>query len=447
MGVARVRRAGLNSFRVWLQRMVETSAAAAATVAAPQKVPGRTDTFGDPNAGLVPWMTPLSKMAGLVDRKIILLATATITEDNIYMNGLFQNVVVLYRMFEAMGYAPIFLINEKPKSLTKIPGPLRSCRMIITEDMLRRPMSNVVALLEIGMSLDPIVRQFVKMIGGKLLKLYLGNILNIDIETPIFVNQHHFAHHVVGRTDMILVSPHYGQHAEYATYLNHVIPKDPKALERLIAPYVWDPNIFTRDGTLQLRWQRPVSSEDEVFVIMEPNISFQKCSLVPLLILERWYRDTGKASGWKGRVKVVNGERLDHVPHFVENVKPYLEIVQDGHVDLLDRRDIVSALREWPTATFVLHNYNNEYNYMTLELMWSGFPVLHNSPSWGAYGYSYEEADLAGAASVLETIRRGHSDRLEAYRGHAHTLAWRHSPYNPTIQAAWETVLKEEGRV
>ena len=404
-------------------------------------VPGRTDTFGDPAADLQPFTTSLADLPRLKSRGIILLSTATITEENIYMNGLFQNVFVFYRMFDAMGYAPIFLVNEKPKDLKKIPAALRACRQIVTDDLLRQPMPNVVALIEIGMSMDPLIRQFVKMIGGRLIKVYLGNILNIDVETPIFINQHYFAHHVIGRTDKILVSPHYGQHAEYATYVNQVIPAAGTPLEDLIAPYVWDPNILTRDGALSMRWQAPRSPEEECFVIMEPNISFQKSSVVPLMILEKWYREVGRAAGWKGKVHLVNGDRLTMVPHASENFLPLLDIWREGRVVLHDRRDIVSALTAWPSATFVLHNYNNEYNYMTLELMWTGFPVIHNSPSWAEYGYSYEGADLAGAAAQVEAVRKAHAERLEAYRGHAQLLAWRHSPYNPVNQTAWEKVL------
>jgi hypothetical protein len=219
--------------------------------------------------------------------------------------------------------------------------------------------------------------------------------------------------------------------------LNHVPVTG--SLERLIAPYVWDPNILTRDGTLQLRWQAPTKSEEEVFVVMEPNISFQKCSFVPLLILEKWYRTKG--AGWKGKIIVVNGERLTMVPHFVLNVMPYLTIFRDAKVECIGRRDILSTLKDWPTATYVLHNYNNEFNYMTLELLYSGFPVLHNSPSWMEFGYGYRGADVDQGAELVEAARSRHADRLETYKAHAALLAWKYSPYNPAIHVAWEKII------
>jgi hypothetical protein len=129
------------------------------------------------------------------------------------------------------------------------------------------------------------------------------------------------------------------------------------------------------------------------------------------------------------------------VPHFVHNVVPYLEIYKDARVESTGRRDIVSTLREWPTATFVLHNYNNEFNYMTLELLWCGFPVLHNSPSWAGFGYFY--SDIAGAVDRLGQTAT-HASRKETYAAHAATIAWRYSPYNPVVQTAWKRLLGNE---
>jgi hypothetical protein len=377
----------------------------------------------------------MKELKPIKDKKVILLATTMITLDNVFSNGLFQNVFVLYRMFDAMGYAPIFIVNDKPKSLTGIPGPLRSARIIPTEQILKQPIQNLLGMIEIGMSIDPDIRRFVKMCGGKNFKLYLGNILNIDIETPLFMPGHYFPHHVVGSSDQIWVSPHYGQHAEYAAIVNHVVP--PTDLTKMIAPYVWDPTFLSLEGPEPV-WKRPSSPADEVFVIMEPNISFQKSALIPLLILNKWYLSQ---KGWGGRIIVVNGDRLTFIPHFKENIMENLAIFKEGKVELVERHSILDALKKWPSATFFLHNINNEFNYMTLELLWCGFPVLHNSPSWAPFGYSYSADDFTDATRTIQQIRTRHQESLETYRSHSRMLAWRHSPYNPENHKAWERLL------
>jgi hypothetical protein len=304
----------------------------------------------------------------------------------------------------------------------------------------------VVALIEIGMSIDPLLREFVKMLGGKLAKLYLGNILNIDVETPMFYPSMHFAHHVIEKIDTIWVSPHYGQHAEYASYINHVVP--PANLEAIIAPYVWDPCFLAREGEVDAgmpAWCMPAVTEagtlDQVFVTMEPNISFQKSSFMTILAMERWYRDYGKARGWKGKFYILNGERLMSTPHFSKSIAPTLDLFADGRAEILERRDILSTMRAWPSAVFVNHQVNNEYNYMTMELLCCGFPVVHNAAEWASFGYSYEGNDLVSAAAQIERACN-HAEKLEVYKAHARALAWRHSPYNPEVQSAWEKLLK-----
>lgn len=376
----------------------------------------------------------ITEIPKLLDRKVILLATATITDDNIFCNGLFQNVFFLFRMFEAMGFLPILIVNDKPKSLDKIPEVLRAVRIVCVEDLIKQPIP-IAAYIEIGMSIDHVMRKFLKMIGSKTYKLYLGNILNIDIETPVFYPGMNFAHHVVGEIQDIWVSPHYGQHAQYACVLNDVDPASPGSK---IAPYVWDSAVLTMDETRKMIWRQRRGDEPDVFVIMEPNISFQKTALIPLMILENWYRSH---RDWKGKIVMVNGERINNLPFFRDNILENLELAKDGRIEIRGRMDMISVMKEFPSATFLCHQVNNEFNYMVLELLWAGFPVIHNAVAWNEFGYYYKGSDIHDGARVVQEVRTHHQDRLEAYKSHARTLAWRHSPYNPDVHRAWLKLL------
>ena len=379
-------------------------------------------------------LTGLSGIPPLVSRPIVLLATATITDDNLFANGLFQNVFLLYKMFDSAGWTPILVVNTKPTNLEKVPEVLRTTRVLIIDDLVKQPLP-IKAYIEIGMSIDPQLRRFLKMIGAKTFKLYLGNILNIDIETPVFYPSMNFSHHVIGEMDAIWVSPHYEQHSEYACALNHVDPNQ----EKKIAPYVWDSCILTDGGRRNPQWRPRKGDEKETFVIMEPNISFQKTGLLPLMALESWYR---KNKDWKGQVVMVNGERMASIPFFKESIMNTLDLVKDGKVVILGRKDMITVMTDYPSATFILHQWNNEYNYMTLELLWSGFPVLHNAQSWKEYGYCYDGNSLSSMVSNIILSRDRHGELLETYKSHARLLAWTHSPYNPELQKAWIELVR-----
>ena len=59
----------------------------------------------------------------------------------------------------------------------------------------------IVAYIEMAMSCDPSIRKFFRSIGAKTVKVYLGNILNIDIETITFYRGMNFSHHIAGELD------------------------------------------------------------------------------------------------------------------------------------------------------------------------------------------------------------------------------------------------------
>jgi hypothetical protein len=394
-------------------------------------LPGMTRYIQEENKCAPFTESSLQKQA--LEKPIILLATALITEDTIFMNGLFQNVYVLYRMFEAMGCLPIMAVNTKPENLNKIPKYMFDIRIQSCEDLVKVAIP-VKLYIEIGMSVEQGLHHYLKMCGAKICKLYLGNILNIDIETPIFLPQMFFAHHVKGRMDEIWTSPHYHQHAQYARALNNVdIEKDGS----IVAPYVWDYQVLTNDGNRNYKWKPASKTEDDVFLVLEPNISFQKCSLIPLMIIEAWYR---KNPDWKGKVVVVNGERLKHVPFFNKTILENLDLYKNGRIELKGRLDILTLLNTYPSAIPICHQWNNEYNYMVLEYFYSGYPVLHNASDWSPYGYFYDNSNFEKAVTQIELIRKSHKQNFEVYKAHARQLIWKHSPYNPDIHKSWAKV-------
>lgn len=401
--------------------------------------PGMTRYLEDgsrTNAGVVPY-TKLQTLSPLIQRNIVLLATAVITEENLFSNGLFQNVYVFYRMFESMGWLPLLIVNKKPDNFEKVPAYMRDLRLISVEEIAKNPIP-VKLYIEIGMSIDSNMRRFLRMCGAKICKLYLGNILNIDIETPIFYPSMHFAHHVIGDLDEIWVSPHYTQHSEYARALNHVSLQKSSAK---VVPYIWDPQILTKNGERVFQWRPAQKPEEDVFLVLEPNISFQKTSLIPLMILEAWFRRNPE---WKGEVVVVNGERLLLIPFFRESIWKNLELVKAGRVKMKGRMDILTLLNTYPSAIPVCHQWNNEYNYMVLEYFWSSFPVLHNAEDWSSYGYYYPNSDIEAASQLVDKVRSSHRENMEMYRSHARSLAWRHSPYNPDVQRRWADIIVEK---
>lgn len=369
------------------------------------------------------------RLEPLTSRKIILLATGTIYNETLFVNGLYQNVVILYKLLDAIGYAPILLVNDKPSDIQNVPNILKKMRMITAEEIISNSIP-IYMQIEIAMSIDPNFRKLLRKFGTKIVKLYLGNILNIDIETPIFYPGLHFAHHIIGELDEIWVSPHYMQHNEYAGFINNCGPAK-------ITPYVWDPYILTLDKTRSFKWKPCAENEPQIIVILEPNICFQKCSLIPLLIIEKVYKQA------KRDFKIIlgNADRIQANPFFTKSILPNLSLYTDGKIVFSGRNTITNIMNDNPSAIAIGHQWNNQYNYITLEYLYARFPIIHNSPDWSDAGYYYEGSNVDQGALALQKALDFHEVSQETYASGAAALQWRHSLYNPEVQAAWKELL------
>jgi hypothetical protein len=243
-----------------------------------------------------------------------------------------------------------------------------------------------------------------------------------------------FNHHIVGEIDEIWTSPHYKQHVEYAALLNRTEVKNSR-----VVPYVWDPCFMTHYGARDaIEWIPPADWRTMDIVIMDPNISFQKCSFYSLLLVEAFAK---RFPEWRGKFQIINGDRLKLNAHAYNFVLPSLTMYQSGRIILHGRKKIHTILQENRSACFMTHQWNNDYNYMTLELLYCNYPILHNSVGWNNYGYYYSIDKWEQAIQTLHNALQNHKEHLTIYRTHAANLMWKHCIHNPDIQARWRALL------
>ena len=348
-------------------------------------------------------------------KRDIFLATGVIIEATLFQNGLHQNSLLLYDLFERLGYRCHCLVD---RSCDFING----YRHLQPEDYLRQEDAyNPVFYIEIGMSLDAAWRAYLQKKGCKTAKLYLGNVLNIDTETVCMTPGLFFHHHNTGHFDYIWTSPHYMANCAWLTAL-HGKPCS-------VVPYIWSPKFLGNPLSLSPFGGSFKSSGD--IVIAEPNISFQKTALVPLLLAEAYYR---KHPSWKGQVFIQNSERLLVTP-FWNRIVENLSLFLDGRIVFSGRKSILELVQEHEGAVFICHQLTNEFNYMILELLYLGIPVLHTSESWSQSGHYYSVDQWSNAVQTLEKVIG--KERVQ----NSSDLLWRISPENPVIQEDWAKLL------
>jgi hypothetical protein len=362
---------------------------------------------------------------GLACRDVF-LTCQSITPDLIFTNGLNQNIIILYRLFEIIGWKPTLLVNGS-MDMGKLPSKFRDVRWITLEKYLQSPFE-VRVLLEIGINMAEKVRNLFHMMGARVLKLYLGNSLNIDTEMSLFSPQVEIIQHKPGDIDMLLTSPHYADQLEYLRKLNGLSCENAQ-----IAPYVWDPMFIDCDATAS----SAASSQRRDILIFEPNISFQKCCVIPLLICEKYYMENPEFSG---KVHVFNTDKYNEGTNFFRNLLDRLTLWKDEKIELHERHSVQDIMKQYPDAVILCHQTNNEYNYMYLEAFYKGFPLVHNAESWSNGGWYYDGCDIEGGATVLgkalsSSKGEGVSEEKE--------IIWHHSIYNTANQEGWLRLLED----
>jgi len=358
----------------------------------------------------------------VTEYKSIILASNDINDNSLFLNGLTQNIIILYDLFECLGYKSHLLQNNRNSDKNDF---LNRYDVLTTVELIKNPIP-IYAFIEIGMSVNTMIRSYLRSIGAKIIKLYLGNILNIDIETIHNFKSVFFHHHIVGEIDEIWTSTHYKQHIEYASLLNRTEISKGK-----VVPYVWNPCFITQYGVYE--W---IPSDCLDIVIMDPNISFQKSFLYSLLLIEAYYK---KHPEWNGNVHIINGDRINITPHSHNFIIPSLTL--KDKIVIHGRKTIHTILKEHRSSCFITHQWNNDFNYMTLELMYCNYPILHNSEGWRAFGYHYDINKWNDAIDTLHFALHHHKQHLNIYKSHTANLIWKHSIHNPDIQNEWRSII------
>ena len=108
-------------------------------------------------------------------RKVVVLTSMTIPKHNIFYNGLYQNVFILYRMIEALGYKTYIGITEPITDVSGAEELYRDYRTIQYDRLSSVFQGGDVLhhIVEIAIGISPSDRTTIKKTGAKITKLYL----------------------------------------------------------------------------------------------------------------------------------------------------------------------------------------------------------------------------------------------------------------------------------
>lgn len=332
-------------------------------------------------------------------------------DENLFGNGLNQNVWFLYRLLKSAGY-DVHLVTESKGHAGK--------KLITQEISLLNPeiAKEYDLILECAWALEEGTAASLIDSGGVRVGIQYGNRLLIDLENMLFKPESGGIKKV--KVHEIWCSPHF----EFSIPALEIMEKT----EMHVCPYIWSPDVVTYTY-INHRVDPYFKSSTNInnIAFFEPNINIVKSCLIPMLVVEGLYNRKPELVG-----DIYNFGSLKLAKHqtFINNINK-LQIRKDKKMSFEGRYKLVWALHKEFAGTIVSHHWMNGLNYLQLEAMYFGTPIVHNSEFFKDHGYYYPEWDAKEGSRQLERAIETHKDNFLQLREKDREKLWEFHPDNP----------------
>lgn len=326
----------------------------------------------------------------------------------IWSNGTLQNVLFLALMLRASGQAgEIWLINGGDAET--LPPWLRLTGLDFKLVRFEQVSDRIDVLIEGGAQVEPEQARVVQSRNGVVIAYRCGNDYVMDAERicfdlppgPVFNGT---------RFDEVWTQP---QHESMCRSFWQLGLRAPVR----VMPHIWSPtfiqlmaNNLQRSEPDTVFGYQPRAGSKRVG-IFEPNLNVIKTFITPLLICEAAYRETPSALS---EVYLTNTTGLTEHPTF-QNLTQSTELFRDQIISFEARYSLPLFLARFADIV-VSHQWENGLNYLYYDVLYGGYPLVHNSAYLSDVGYYYPGFDAEQGAAVLLHAIAHHDQNLDDYR-------------------------------
>ncbi|RQO42006.1 DUF2827 domain-containing protein [Variovorax sp. KBW07] len=361
------------------------------------------------------------------------ISVITRAGQNIWENGLGQNVVFLARLFQQLPFVRgVVLIDVGDQQVMPAQVDLNALgiRLMRTHEAT----DEVDVIIEMAGALDPQWLALQRARGKKVVYYCAGQPYAALIEPAVFDKPGHFSR--PERCDEIWLLPKDRALVSFQRVLNRCPVR--------IAPYLWHPQfLMQRIAEAEqlghrFGWQAGVQRSGLRVAIFEPNISVLKTASIPMLACDEAYRaDPGSVA----MMNVLNTLHMKDHPTMLYFANQ-LDLVKQHKALFLGRHDIVGFMVQSADAV-VSHQWTNDQNYSYLDALYGDYPLVHNSPWLNGFGagYYYPGFEAAEGGRQLRVAAREHDPRLHDYRQRSRQVFDAVDPFNAANIEAYARLL------
>lgn len=348
---------------------------------------------------------------------------------SLWSSGIMQNIIYLASLLQK-------LPNTKNVYLVLVDGdnsiehPIAATFGFSTINLVDA-IRELDVIVELGVRLPREASSLYRKQGGRLISYMAGNAMIMNLEA------------VASRLPYGEVVNHSGYDAVWLTpqhvNTNFSYVKITRSDHVFSAPHIWDPMVLKFDMAQKRRPFKWVPPDDDFgwrLVNFEPNVNVVKTFHLPFLVCESAYR---KRPDLIRHLYLMNTQHMVGQAHFDEFIG-VTDLGKSGRVTAESRIQISDVLGVHANAV-VAHQWENGLNYHYWDVLYGGFPLIHNSPMFSNAGYYYPDFDPIRGGEVLIDALNNHSKNISDYKKSAAKTLWRFSIDNPEVQEIYTQLL------
>jgi hypothetical protein len=218
--------------------------------------------------------------------------------------------------------------------------------------------------------------------------------------------------------------------------------------EAIPVPFIWSEKFLFesvaeihkgfKNGQYKKDWQYEIGKDKKILGIMEPNLNIVKFCLIPAMIAEECYRgEIGKEHIEK--LRITNSGNIKENKEFLSMVGTF-DLYKDGKVSAESRYQTAYMLTQH-LDVLICHQVLNPLNYLYLDAVYLGYPILHNAPMVKDLGYYYEGSDTYSAAKKLDYILTQHDKDIKGYNERNDVVLQRYHIENTDVIKTYDRLI------
>ena len=329
-----------------------------------------------------------------------------ITSDvGLFSNGTVQNAYFIYMVYSSLGYKCDMLCwNPEYKKIDYKDIPVRT----ISEDETKFKPQQYKLIITVGTGITEKIYKNCKKHKVYVAGFICGNLLCMNLEKWILEKP---APSAIGKdrpVDSLWVIGAF----EYMKTDVELM----RGVKARMVPHLWSPclledhtvNKFKKQAS-DLMYNSATRGTKKIdIIVLESNINFVKTALVPVMAAEKFHIDNPDILN---QVFVFNFPMQSKDAAYIVNnltIKDKVRKFKSLHI-----AEVLLHFNKADTMPiFVSHQMYTHWNYLYYELMYYGYPMVHNSNLLKDYCYQYNEFDIATCADKIKEAALNHNSNV-----------------------------------